>query len=417
MIIFCLILAIMNTSLFIAKRLYNTKENNNNYTRPIIRIAILAIALSVAIMILSVFILSGFKNEISNKVFGFGGHINISKFNYNQSYENDPIFLNPDIFSKIESLDFVSSIHPFATIAGIIKESDEILGIVLKGVDKNYNWKFFDENLISGELPVFNDTTTSKNVIISKNISNKMKLDVGDDLVMYYVQKPTRVRKFKVIGIYNTGLAEFDEVVVIGDLKHIQKLNNWEDNQVGGYEVITNNVSNIELFSEIIDEIIDYDLKALDIKQKYPQIFDWLRLQDFNVLIILILMLIVGGVNMITSLLIIILEKSRLIGILKAIGATNWNIRNVFIYNSLYIIFNGLFWGNLIALTFSICQNYFDLISLDENIYFMSFVPVKIELMSLFLINIGTIIICYLILVIPSVVISKISPAKSIKFE
>lgn len=407
----------MNTSLFIAKRLYNTKENNNNYTRPIIRIAILAIALSVAIMILSVFILSGFKNEISNKVFGFGGHINISKFNYNQSYENDPIFLNPDVFSKIESLDFVSSIHPFATKAGIIKESDEILGVVLKGVDKNYNWKFFGENLISGELPVFNDTTTSKNVIISKNISNKMKLDVGDDLVMYYVQKPTRVRKFKVIGIYNTGLAEFDEVVVIGDLKHIQKLNNWQGNQVGGYEVITNNVSNIELFSEIIDENIDYDLKALDIKQKYPQIFDWLRLQDFNVLIILILMLIVGGVNMITSLLIIILEKSRLIGILKAIGATNWNIRNVFIYNSLYIIFNGLFWGNLIALTFSICQNYFDLISLDENIYFMSFVPVKIELMSLFLINIGTIIICYLILVIPSVVISKISPAKSIKFE
>jgi len=407
----------MNTSLFIAKRLYNTKENNNNYTRPIIRIAILAIALSVAIMILSVFILSGFKNEISNKVFGFGGHINISKFNYNQSYENDPIFLNPDIFSKIESLDFVSSIHPFATKAGIIKESDEILGVVFKGVDKNYNWKFFDENLISGELPVFNDTTTSKNVIISKNISNKIKLDVGDDLVMYYVQKPTRVRKFKVIGIYNTGLAEFDEVVVIGDLKHIQKLNNWQGNQVGGYEVITNNVSNIELFSEIIDENIDYDLKALDIKQKYPQIFDWLRLQDFNVLIILILMLIVGGVNMITSLLIIILEKSRLIGILKAIGATNWNIRNVFIYNSLYIIFNGLFWGNLIALTFSICQNYFDLISLDENIYFMSFVPVKIELMSLFLINVGTIIICYLILVIPSVVISKISPAKSIKFE
>ena len=407
----------MNTSLFIAKRLYNTKENNNNYTRPIIRIAILAIALSVAIMILSVFILSGFKNEISNKVFGFGGHINISKFNYNQSYENDPIYLNADVFSKIESLDFVSSIHPFATKAGIIKESDEILGVVLKGVDKNYNWKFFDENLISGELPVFNDTTTSKNVIISKNISNKMKLDVGDDLVMYYVQKPTRVRKFKVIGIYNTGLAEFDEVVVIGDLKHIQKLNNWQGNQVGGYEVITNNVSNIQLFSEIIDENIDYDLKALDIKQKYPQIFDWLRLQDFNVLIILILMLIVGGVNMITSLLIIILEKSRLIGILKAIGANNWNIRNVFIYNSLYIIFNGLFWGNLIALTFSICQNYFDLISLDENIYFMSFVPVKIELMSLFLINIGTIVICYLILVIPSVVISKISPAKSIKFE
>tara|TARA_B100000965_G_scaffold54040_1_gene40577 strand:- start:427 stop:1650 length:1224 start_codon:yes stop_codon:yes gene_type:complete len=407
----------MNSSLFIAKRLYNTKENNNNYTRPIIRIAILAIALSVAIMILSVFILSGFKTEISNKVFGFGGHINISKFNYNQSYENDPILISNEVFSKIESLDFVNNIHPFATKAGIIKESDEILGVVFKGVDKNYNWKFFDENLISGELPMFNDSTTSPNVIISKLISSKMKLDIGDNLVMYYVQKPTRVRKFKITGIYNTGLTEFDEVMVLGDLKHIQKLNNWEKSQVGGYEVITNDLNKIDLYTEIIDETIDYDLKALDIKQKYPQIFDWLKLQDFNVLIILILMLIVGGVNMVTSLLIIILEKSRLIGILKAIGATNWNIRNIFIYNSLYIIFNGLLWGNLFALIFSICQNYFDLISLDENIYFMSFVPVKIELMSLLLINLGTVIICYLILVIPSVVISKISPAKSIKFE
>jgi len=407
----------MNTSLFIAKRLYNAKENNNNYTRPIIRIAILAIALSVAVMIFSVFILSGFKSNISNKVFGFGGHINISKFSYNQSYENDPINFNSEMLTEIELMDFVDNVQTYATKAGVIKKNNEILGVVLKGIDQRYNWNFFNENLISGNVPLFNDSITENTILISKNISNKMKLNVGDEMIMYFMEKPVRVRKFIISGIYKTGLSEFDDITVIGDLKHIQKLNNWNLNQIGGYEISINNFKNIEIYTSLIDESIDYDLKALSINDKYPQIFDWLRLQDFNVLIILILMLIVGGVNMITSLLIIILEKSRLIGMLKAIGASDWNIRHIFIYNSLQIILGGLFWGNLIAVSLSLLQIRFNFLKLDEAIYFMDFVPINIELFSLFLINLGTIIICYLILVIPSAVIAKISPAKSIKFE
>ena len=407
----------MNTSLFIAKRLYNAKENNNNYTRPIIRIAISAIALSVAIMILSVFVLLGFKSDISNKVFGFGGHINISKFSFNQSYENDPINYNTEMSSQIESMDFVNYIQAYATKAGIIKNNNEILGVVLKGVDQNYDWNFFYENLISGDVPTFNDSIARNSILISQNISKKMKLNVGDDMLIYFMEQPTRVRKFFVSGIYKTGLSEFDDITAIGDLKHIQKLNNWDINQIGGYEISVAKFKNIEKYTSEIDESIDYDLKALSIKQKYPQIFDWLKLQDFNVLIILILMLIVGGVNMITSLLIIILEKSKLIGLLKAIGATNWNIRHIFIYNSLQIILSGLFWGNLIAISLSLLQSRFHFIKLDEEIYFMDFVPIKIELFSLLMINFGTIVICYLILVIPSVVIAKISPAKSIKFE
>ena len=407
----------MNTSLFIAKRLYNAKENNNNYTRPIIRIAILAIALSVAVMILSVFILSGFKSNISNKVFGFGGHINISKFSYNQSYENDPINFNSEMLTEIELMDFVDNVQTYATKAGVIKKNNEILGVVLKGVDQRYDWNFFNENLISGNVPLFNDSITENTILISKNISSKMKLNIGDEMLMYFMEKPVRVRKFIISGIYKTGLSEFDDITVIGDLKHIQKLNNWNLNQIGGYEISINNFKNIEMYTSLIDESIDYDLKALSINDKYPQIFDWLRLQDFNVLIILILMLIVGGVNMITSLLIIILEKSRLIGMLKAIGASDWNIRHIFIYNSLQIILGGLFWGNLIAVSLSLLQIRFNFLKLDEAIYFMDFVPINIELFSLFLINLGTIIICYLILVIPSAVIAKISPAKSIKFE
>ena len=321
------------------------------------------------------------------------------------------------MLTEIELMDFVDNVQTYATKAGVIKKNNEILGVVLKGVDQLYNWNFFNENLISGNVPLFNDSITENSILISKNISSKMKLNVGDEMIMYFMEKPVRVRKFIISGIYKTGLSEFDDITVIGDLKHIQKLNNWNLNQIGGYEIYINNFKNIEMYTSLIDESIDYDLKALSINDKYPQIFDWLRLQDFNVLIILILMLIVGGVNMITSLLIIILEKSRLIGMLKAIGASDWNIRHIFIYNSLQIILGGLFWGNLIAVSLSLLQIRFNFLKLDEAIYFMDFVPINIELFSLFLINLGTIIICYLILVIPSAVIAKISPAKSIKFE
>jgi lipoprotein-releasing system permease protein len=409
----------MNTSLFIAKRLSIAKENNNNYTRPIIRIAILAIALSVSVMLLSVFVLTGFKNEISEKVIGFGSHIKISKFNNNQSFENDPINFNFKMYSEIESNEFVKDIHLYSTKAGIIKNNDEILGVVLKGVDHDYNWTFFKKNLISGKILSINDSLgeISDDILISESISKKLNLNLLDGLVMYFVQKPSRVRKFKISGIYKTGLSDFDDIIIIGDIKHIQNLNNWNNQQIGGYEIMTKNFDKIQESTIIIDELIDYDLKAQNIKETNPQIFDWLKLQDLNVVVILILMLIVGSINMITSLLIIILEKSKFIGILKAIGATNWNIRHIFLYNSLYIVFNGLLWGNIFAIGFSLLQRKFNIISLDETIYFMNSVPIKIELLPFVLINIGTIVICYLILIVPSIIIAKISPAKSIRFE
>jgi len=409
----------MNTSLFIAKRLSTAKENNNNYTRPIIRIAILAIALSVSVMLLSVFVLTGFKNQISEKVIGFGAHIKISKFSNNQSFENDPIDFNFKMYSEIESHELVKSIHLYSTKAGIIKNNDEILGVVLKGVSNDYNWDFFKKNLIYGKTLLINDSLgkITNEILISESISKKLNLNLGDDLVMYFIQKPSRVRKFMIAGIYKTGLSDFDDIMVVGDIKHIQNLNNWSNQQIGGYEVLTKDFDNIKESTIIIDELIDYDLKAQNIKETNPQIFDWLKLQDLNVVIILILMLIVGSINMITSLLIIILEKSKFIGILKAIGATNWNIRRIFLYNSLYIVLNGLLWGNLFAVGFSLLQRKFNIISLDETIYFMNSVPIKIELLPFLLINIGTIVICYLILIVPSIIIAKISPAKSIRFE
>lgn len=419
MIIFCFILATMNTSLFIAKRLYNTKENNNNYTRPIIRIAILAITLSVAVMLLSVIVLSGFKNNISEKVIGFGSHIKISKFNNNQSYENDPLDFDLNIYSEIQSSGFVKNIQVFSTKAGIIKNNNEILGVVLKGVGNDFNWSFFKENLISGEIfPIYDSLgEITNNILISESISRKIGLKSGDNLIMYFIQEPSRVRKFLISGIYKTGLSEFDDIIIIGDIKHIQNLNDWNNNKIGGYEIVINDFDKLEENTKIIDDLISYDLNAQSIKEINPQIFDWLALQDFNVFIIIILMLIVGSVNMITSLLIIILEKSKFIGILKAIGASNWSIRKVFLYNSIYLILNGLFWGNSFALGFAFLQKSFNIISLDETIYFMNSVPISIDLSSILMINIGTVIICYLTLIIPSIIITKISPVKSIRFE
>ena len=406
----------MNVEYFIAKRLFTAKEENNSYTKPILRIAILAIALSVAIMLLSVMVVTGFKNDISDKIIGFGSHITISSFSDNQSYETEPIQISDSLYNSILENSEVKHISTFATKAGIIKTNNEILGVVLKGVSSNYDWTFFNNNLIAGKCFNINDSIKTNNVLISENSANSLQLGVGDDLFMYFVQDPPRVRKFQISGIYNTALSDFDKLYVMGDIKHIQSLNSWEKNLIGGVELILNDFNNLDLVTQSIYEKIPYNLNASSIKEKTPQIFDWLDLQDINVRVILILMLIVGGINMITALLILILERTKMIGILKALGANNWSVRRVFLYSALHLILKGLFWGNSIALGFAFLQNKFSIISLDPNIYYMNTVPVNFDFLTVILLNLGTISVCYLILVIPSVIIAKITPIKAIRF-
>ena len=415
--IICFIFAIiMNVEYFIAKRLFVAKEENNSYTRPILRIAILAIALSVAVMLISVMIVTGFKNDISNKIIGFGSHITISSFSDNQSYETEPIIISDSLYKSILENPETKHINTFATKAGIIKTNDEILGVVLKGVSSDYDWTFFNDNLIAGKCLNISDSIKTNQVLISENSAKKMELLVGDDLVMYFVQYPTRVRKFKISGIYNTALADFDKLFVIGDIKHIQSLNSWGINQVGGVEITVNNFNDLELITSKIYDKIPFNMNAQSIKERTPQIFDWLNLQDINVRVILILMLIVGGVNMITALLILILERTKMIGILKALGANNWMVRKLFLYSALHLIFNGLFFGNCIALGFAFLQKKFSIISLDPSIYYMNTVPINFDITAIILLNIGTVIVCYLILIIPSMIITKITPIKAIRF-
>jgi len=407
----------MNVEYFIAKRLFTAKEKNNTHTQPILRIAILAIALSVAVMLLSITMLTGFKNEISSKIIGFGSHIIITNFTDNHSYESEPISIKQDFYPNISSQDEIKHINVFASKAGIVKAKDEILGVVLKGVAADYDWSFFQKNLIAGQVFSLNDRVKSNSVLISESISKTLRLGVDDDLVMYFAQDPPRVRKFKITGIYNTALAEFDKLFVLGDIKHIQSLNSWENNEVGGFEITIDNFEKLDKITTNIYEKIPYNLNAQSIKEKTPQLFDWLDLQDMNVRVILILMLIVGGINMITALLILILERTRLIGILKALGARNWSIRRVFLYSAVHLTLQGLLLGNAIGLGFAFLQKKFSIISLDPETYYMNTVPIYFDFTHILLLNAVIVIICYLILIIPSIIITKITPIKAIRFE
>ena len=407
----------MNVEYFIAKRLFTAKEKNNRYTKPILRIAILAIALSVAVMLLSITVLTGFKNEISNKIIGFGSHITITNFTDNQSYESEPIELNQEFYPSITQQQGIKHIQTFATKAGIIKTEDEILGMVLKGIGSDFDPSFFEKNLVVGEAPTYNDTLTSRKVMISKSVADILQLKLGEKLIMYFVEQPPRVRKFIIAGIYETGFGDFDDLIVMADIRHIQKLNGWERNQVGGFEILIDNFDQLDEITAKVYEQIPYNLNAQSIKEQNPQLFDWLDLQDINVRVILILMLIVGGVNMITALLILILERTKLVGILKALGATNWSVRKVFLYNAVYLILKGLFWGNIIGLGIALLQQKFQFISLDPNIYYMITVPINFNFMHILWLNLGTLLICWLILIIPSIIITKITPVKAIRFE
>ena len=405
----------MNISFFIAKRLIG--KNEYRFSRPVIRIAITAIALSLTVMLMSIAIINGFQNEITNKVIGFSSHIQVSNFSNGNSYESTLLNHTDSLKLSISKIKGIKHIQSYATKAGIIKTDKEIHGVVMKGLNSDFNSTFIKKILIQGNIPSFGELKRSNNVLISQTIANQLKLKIGDNFQMYFIQQPVRVRQFKITGIYDSGIAEFDEILVLGDIRHIQKLNNWSDNDVGGLEIQLHDFADLEKINQEVYSNIDFDLNARTVVDNNPQLFDWLDLQNINVKVILILMLIVGAINIITALFILILEQSQLIGTLKALGSQNWHIRKVFIYHSLYLILKGIFWGNLIGLSFCWVQKKFEILELDKSTYYMSYIPVDLNFIHILLLNIGTFTLCWLMLIIPSYLISKINPIKAIRFE
>lgn len=414
----------MNFELFIVKRIIAERQQENRISRPIVTIAVIGIALGVAAMIISTATVTGFKNQIRDKVIGFGSHIQILNLDSNTSYETSPVNKNQDFLPDLASIPGIKHIQVFATKAGIIKTGKEIQGIVLKGIGSDFDWGFFEKSLVEGNLFKVTDSVKTNKVLISKYISDLLELKVDDSFIMYFIQDPPRVRKFSVSGVYETSLEDFDKIFILADIGHIQKLNNWDDNQVSGFEITIDNFKNVQLKSWEAQNIIGYELtengsrlRVQSIIDKYPQIFDWLNLQDLNVWIILILIFLVAGFNMVSSLLILILERTNMIGILKALGTRNWSIRKVFLYQSAYLIIKGLFWGNLIGIGLCLIQYQFGIIKLDQASYYLSEVPINLNLLIISGLNTGTLLLTLLMLIIPSYLISRISPVKTIRFN
>lgn len=406
----------MNLPLFIAKRI--TLNSKRTFSKLIVRIAILGITLGLSVMILSIAIVKGFKSEIREKVRGFSGDIQINKYDLNSSYENSPFTLNLDTLKKLRTDHEVAYIQPFATKPGIINTSDEVEGVVLKGVDKQYNWNYFKSILVSGNVLDFSDPKTSqKQIMISQYTAERLRLKVGDNFLMYFVQQPLRKRKFLIVGIYNLGVEEVDKMYVIGDLSLIQRLNNWEPNQVGGFELRVADFGKLDAIQEKIDNNININLKSSTVTEFYPTIFQWLSLLDVNTQVILVLMLAVAVINMVSALLIMILERTNMIGVLKALGSSNLNIRKIFLYNAAYLIGIGLLLGNLLGIGVGLFQSSTHFMKLDQASYYIRFVPIQMEFTDILLLNVATLVICILVLIVPSLIVSRISPVKAITFK
>lgn len=414
----------MNFEFFIAKRIIFGQSDKKNKHGQLVGSAALAIALGLAVMILSVAILTGFKREITDKLIGFSSHIRIIHLDNNQSFESEPITRNPWLEQKITDMGGVAHYYPFGIKAGIIHTENDLQGIVLKGIDSSYPKDFLQSFLVSGDLPDLADSLPGNGVLISHALGKLLKLRPGDRIPTYFIQMPPAVRPFVVTGLYHTGLEEFDLRYVFCDIRHIQKINGWTRDQITGYEILLTD----DRYSEAVEEnLSDLTMSMLvegtgsldvqSVREFAPGFFDFLKLTDTNVWVILALMILVSGFNMISGLLILILNRTNMIGILKALGASNASLRKVFLIQAAYIIGVGLLIGNLLGITLAVLQDTYQIISLDPQSYFVDAVPINLNPAHLVLLNAGTLLITLIMLLIPSRIISGISPAKTIKFD
>ncbi len=433
----------MNLPLFIAKKV--AFSNRKSFSGLIIRIAVIAVALSLTVMIVATAVISGFKNQIGEKIFGFWGHIHITSTNINRTTgEAVPISIRQSFYPSIDTVRAVEyeenrqilgfdlpytqkketqggirHIQVFALKPGIIKTKDEIEGIILKGIGQDFDWSFFDKYLVDGVKLNLADTAASNGIIVSWQTANRLKLKTGDKFIFHYVQNGDALRRaFIVQGIYKTGLEEYDRKFALVDIRKVQNLLEWNVEQVGGFEVFIDDLGDLDVLTDYIYlEELPGDLYCESIREKFPAIFEWLALQDINEVVILVLMVIVGLINMVTALMILILERTNMIGIMKALGQTNWGIRKIFLYHASYIIVLGLFWGNLIGIGFCLLQKKYSFIQLSEENYYLPAAPIELNFWAILGLNIGALAVIMLFLIIPSWLVSKINPVKAIRFK
>lgn len=408
----------MKFELFIASRIF--LKSQANFSRPIVRFGILSIVLGLGVMLISVAIVTGFQEQVREKVIGFGAHIQVTGIEVNNSREALPIHYQQPFLDGLDTVPGIRHHQVFAYKAGIIKTEDQIEGIILKGVGSDFDWEFFNDKIKAGDRFTLHEDSTVNDILVSQNTASRLKLKVGDPVRMYFINNEEispRGRKFNITGIYETGLEEFDKLYIIGDIHHIRKLNGWNENQVGGFEILVEDFNQVNKLGRTLNEMTGMELRAETITDLHPQIFDWLDLQDMNVIIIIALMVLVAGITMVSTLLILILEKTSMIGTLKALGTKNISVRMIFMINAVYIIGQGMIWGNLFALALSIIQLKTGIISLNQESYYVSQVPINLDWVHYMLINSGTLLVCTLMLIIPTYIVTRISPVKAIRFS
>lgn len=405
----------MNFYYFLSNRLNQTRKNSFSHLVSII--AIVSVALGLAVMLVSFAVLQGFRKEIEEKIFSFGAHLQVTKYDVKNSFEENPISINRNIYKNALQNPSILHIQKYSLKAALLKSGEGVSGIVLKGIGSDFDTARFAKNMISGRLPQLNDTSYSKSIAISKIIADKMRLSLGDTVLIYFVQNPPRYRKLVVCGLYETSMEEFDELMAICDIRLNQKINNWADSLVGGYEIYVRDFAQLDTAASSVIDDLDYDMQLEKVTEKYIQIFDWLQLLDKNVIIFLSLILLVASFNIISTIFIMIMERTPMIGILKALGATNRQIQKLFLWQGVQIIVKGLFWGNIIGLGTCALQYYFKIIPLEPSTYYMSSAPIFWDWTIFIYLNLITFFIIGVVLLIPVLVISNIKPVKSIKWN
>ncbi len=411
----------MNFEFFIARRIIASKDYKSSISAPIIKIAISAIAIGVIMMLISIATGIGLQKKIREKVSAFNGDIIITNFDTNFSNDSqNPISKEQDFYPTFKNVEGIKHVQVSATKGGVIRTETDFEGVVVKGVGDDYHWENFEDYLVEGKLPDFT-TDLNEDILISEYLANRLHLKLGDKVITFFlndeVSKTPRSRGFDIVGIYNSGFQQFDEQFIIADIRHVQRLNRWNENQIGAFEVFVNDFDNIIPIGNAVYQETGSTLDTQTIRDKYYSIFEWLDLFDFNILAIIGIMILVAGINMITALLVLIMERTQMIGILKAMGSTDRSVRKIFLYNAMYLIAVGLFWGNLIGIGLLLLQKFGKVIPLDPNTYYVSEAPVHISWDYILILNAGTFILCLFMLLIAAILITKISPVKAIRFE
>ena len=412
----------MNYEYFIAKRIISSKTYKSSVSAPIIKIGISAIAVGMVVMLIAIATGLGLQKKVREKVVAFNGHITISNYDRNISNESViPISIKQNFYPNFNSVSGINHIQKVATKFGVIRTETDFEGIVLKGVGRDYNWQYIEDFLVEGSLPSYGEGTSNE-VLISSYLAKRLKFDIGDKFQTIFgkesIEQLPFQRQFVIVGIFSSGFQEIDKTFMIGDIKHIVRMNKWEEDQIGNFEVFLDDFKELIIKENEIRNAIPPLLNTQNIEEKFYTTFEWIKIFDNNTYGIIAIMIIVAGINMITALLVLILERTQMIGVLKALGSYNWSIRKLFLYNATYLIGLGLLYGNIIGLGLLFAQKYFEILKFpNPEQYYVSVIPVHIGFESILLLNLGTFVSCFLMMLIPSYIITKISPVKAMRFE